>query len=466
VERNTLAPSDFVGRAAELELLERAFTGRESAFIPVYGRRRIGKSELILQFLRGKPGIYHLGQEAPAALQVRSFLREAARVLDEPLLAEIDGDWGGALDKVVERWRGEKKLVLVFDEFQWTAGASRELPSLLQERWDRRWSRGGRVMLILCGSFIGFMEREVLGKKSPLFGRRTAQIQLRPLSYQEASALHRNWALADRARAYFVCGGVPMYLRAFDRDRSFESNLAAQLLSEYSPLHREPELLLREELRDVQSYQAVLSSIAAGRATTREIAAHSGLPERSLHYYLEQLAQLGYLARRHPLDGGRRRTRIVRFVLDDALLRFWFRFVFPNRGRILQLGPTRALAEVIKPELEGYLGGCFERLCREALAYLYAREGISASFEAGEYWDKQVQIDVVSVRDDRWIDLGECKWGPVGSARAPGEELEAKVARYPNRLGATLGRRLFVRHLPRRAPAGPARWHSLDDLYA
>ncbi len=459
--------TDFVGRAVELAVLEAAWRGRGSAFVPIYGRRRIGKSELILHFLRDKPAIYHLGKIAPALLQIREFLTEAARTLDQPLLAEIAAtDWRAAFDAVERVGPSDGKLAIVLDEFQWTAGASPELPSLLQELWDRRWKRSGKIVLILCGSFVGFMEREVLGKKSPLFGRRTAQIHLQPFGYREAAEFHPGWSVPNQARAYFVCGGVPMYLKAFDPARSLESNIESNLLSEYAALFREPEFLLREELREVEAYHAVLHAIATRHTTAREIAATSGLAERSLHYYLEQLVQLGYVARRHPLTRGRANARTVRFVLEDPLLRFWFHFVFPNRSFVQQMGPVRSFTDLIKPQLDAYFGGCFERLCRQALPTLYARERVSAGFQVGEYWSKDVQIDVVGVRDDRWIDLGECKWGPVGSAPSLVAELDAKVQAFPNKHGDTIGRRIFTRGAAPATRPRDVRWHSLDDLYA
>ncbi|NJL27682.1 MAG: hypothetical protein HC897_07165 [Thermoanaerobaculia bacterium] len=119
----------FIGRHDELAVLEAAYREPGSAFLPVYGRRRVGKSELILHFLQGKPGIYFLGKKAPAALQVREFLTEAATALGEPLLAGFATEnWGQALDAVVDRFHGEGKLVLALDEFQWSAGASPSCP--------------------------------------------------------------------------------------------------------------------------------------------------------------------------------------------------------------------------------------------------------------------------------------------------------------------------------------------------
>ncbi len=457
----------FIGRRRELAVLADAWEEPRSAFIPLYGRRRVGKSELILHFLRGKPGLYYQGKKAPAGLQIREFLEMAAVVLEEPLLATYPaGGWSDAIDAVMTRRRAGSKIALVFDEFQWIVEASSELPSILQEKWDREWQHSGDVLLILCGSFIGFMEREVLGRGSPLFGRRTAQILLRPFGYREAAAFHPGYSLVDRARTYFLCGGIPFYLRVFSDRRSFEMNLAAQVLDEHAALFREPDFLLREELREVESYYALLLAVAGGHTSAREISRVSGIAPGSLPYYLKQLIELGYLARRYPLIGEGRKPRNVRYDLGDPLLRFWFRFIFPEQSQLRLLGPERALADLVKPHLDAYFGLCFERLCREALPWLYRREGVKAVFEIGEYWSKQTQIDVVGLRDDGWTDLAECKWGAVRSAPAVERELDEKVKLYPNRRNATLGRRIFARRKrPGRAVDSGVRWHTLEDLY-
>jgi len=456
--------SGFIGREGELRLLESALRGDAGAFIPLYGRRRVGKSELILRFLEGRRGLYFLGKRAQGPLQVREFLGEAAAVMGEPLLASFPADhWKPALQAVVQRWKGPGKLILVFDEFQWTAEASPELPSVLQELWDRDWRRG-KVLLILCGSFVGFMEREVLGRKSPLFGRRTAQIHLKPFPYAEAARFHPAWSLEDRARAYFVCGGIPHYLRRFSQDHSVETNIAAELLDEHAPLFAEPDFLLREELRELENYGAILLALSSGAAASRDISRRAGIGDRALHYYLSQLVDLGYLRRRYPLTGRPPIARHVRYELDDPLLRFWFRFVYPNTSFLRQMGPERAWKDRIRPSIDAYWGSCFERLCREALPHLYARERVSTSFDVGTYWDPSVQLDVVGLRNDGWTDLGECKWGGSPSPSALVRELEAKAALYPNSRGATIGRRLFTRGHVRNPPAG-ARWHALADLY-
>ena len=460
----------FVGRRRELELLGRQYNRTEGAFVPVYGRRRIGKSELLRQFLRSRPGIYFVGKSAPRELQLREFAREAARLLDERLLESLGprGDWKSLLQEVTDRWRGPGKLVLAFDEFQWTAESCPELTSVLQELWDRQWRSAG-VMLILCGSLIGFMEREVLGRKSPLFGRRTAEIRLRPFEPQEAAEFHPRWSRTDQASAYFFCGGVAQYHRALDPELSIRQNLQATILSEFAPLFREPDFLLREELRDLEKYHAVLASVASGANTLAAIASRTQVPRGSVHYYTETLNELGYITKSYPLSrlGGRPPTRSVRFVLGDALLRFWFRFIFPNQSAILRHGPRDAYRHYVAPELDAYFGYCFELLCRQQLPAIYQSEGVNGRFEVGEFWNKQVQIDVVGIRDDGRTDLGECKWGTVRSAAALERLLARKLAAFPNPSGHTLHSRLFVRNRPRGLRSAPGTsWHDLRDLYS
>ena len=459
--------AQFVGRERERRVLEQAWASSVGAFVPVYGRRRIGKSTLLLHFLEKKRGLYHVGKVAPAELQVRELLQTAAAVLEQPLLGQLaTTTWKEAIEQVEQAWPKNERMVLVLDEFQGTCSASPELPSVLQELWDRKWKKSGRVMLVLCGSFVGFMEREVLGKKSPLYGRRTAQIHLQPLDWYESTLLHPHWGLEQQTEAYFLCGGVPQYLLTFDPKKSVRTNIEATLLDEFAPLYREPEFLLREELREVEKYHAVLYAVANGHGTQRQIAQATGLPERSLHYWLEQLVQLGYVARRFPLSLGPKNRRKVRFVLEDPLLKFWFRFVFPHKSALAYLGPVRTYAQHIKPELDAYFGGCFERLCRETLPTLLRSEDVAASLEVGEYWNDGVQIDVVGVRDDGWVELGECKWGSVHSVGALRKELERKVTAFPNAPGATLRSHCFVRQLGHGfKPSRGEHWHTLEQMY-
>ncbi len=456
----------FVGRTAELETLNHAYHASSSGFLPIYGRRRVGKTELLVHFTKNKPSVFFHGKEASTNFQIREFLEIAADVLEEPLLAELgDVGWKKALQYVVARAPEKQKFVLVLDEFQWIAAASPELPSIIQELWDREWKRSHKVLLILCGSYIGFMEREVLGKKSPLFGRRTGQILLQPFGFREAAAFHPNYSLADQARVWALCGGIPYYLSLFDRRQSVSSNIQALFLTPHAPLYREADFLIREELREVERYHALLMALAGGAQAAKTLAQQTGIPHGNIAYYLNVLIELGYVTKRYPLTSRRPSVQSVRYALMDPLLRFWFRFGFPQLSKFVTLKPPQAYDKAIKPHIESYYGERFEALCREALPQLYLHWGIDAAHEIGEYWDKQVQIDLVSVRDDGWIDLGECKWGTIRSWSAVIRESKDKLAAYPNPDGHTLAPILFTRLKSTQHEREGVRCVDLDQLY-
>lgn len=455
----------FFGRDQELKILRGLGEGRESAFVPVYGRRRVGKSELIVHFMEGR-GLYFAGKQAPRGEQIREFLTTASRALDDPLVGKVRlEDWKEALEMVVARWSRvrDDRLILALDEFQWMAQASPELPSVLQELWDRDWSKSGKLLLLLCGSYLGFMEKEVLGRKSPLFGRRTAQIHLQPFNHVEAAEFHRGYSQTDQAAVHAICGGVPFYLVAWEQTKSVAQNVARLFLDESGILYREPDFLLREELRDLTTYHAVLMQMAAGASFPGEIARRAGVDPRTINYHLGVLCDLGYVARNYPLSGRRASLRHVRYKLEDSALRFWFRFVFPNQSLIRALGPARAYQELIARQMDSWLGDGFERLARACLPRIYQNEGVMSAFQTGQYWDSSVQIDVVGIRDDGWIDLGECKWGNSSGVL---DELERKIPLFPNPANATIGRRLFLHTAPknRKFPEN-VRIHTLADLY-
>jgi len=458
----------FYGRQVELERLEEWHREPRLGFVPVYGRRRVGKSHLLLEFLKDKRGIYYLGKQAPAPVQLREFMATAAAALDRPSLAEMNPvDWRAALDHVLEQKPRGQKLVVVLDEFQWIVESDPVLPSHLQERIDRDWRARDDFLLIVCGSFVGFMEREVLGKKSPLFGRRTGQMELKPFTYRESAAFHPKWSASDQAKAYFLCGGIPLYHQMFRAEQTVAKNIERLCFDPYAPLYREPEFLLREELRGVQRYQGILMAIGLGASSNLEISRQSGVADRQLDYYLRQLCGLGYVERFEPLAARHtpgRTSKRSRYRISDALLAFWFRFVFPNTTYIQQAGARDAFRQVAGPQLAAHFGIRFERLCREALVDLYIEEGVHGPFRVGEYWDPAVQIDVMGIQEgERW-DLGECKWGRC-SAGGLARELAGKLERFANPAKLTIQKRAFSQKPLAKSKAYPdILWYHLEQL--
>jgi len=458
------AAFQFVGRRTELKVLEQRYASSRSELIPVYGRRRVGKTELLLRFASNKPTVYFTASDKLRTPQIADFLRAAAEWLAASHLAEsAPATWEAALRLVVAAAPRQRKLLLVLDEFQWLCQSSPELPSIIQRLWDMEWQRDNGLMLILCGSLIGFMEREVLGARSPLHGRRTADLRLEPFRFREAAAFHPNWSLEEQARAYFVCGGVPAYLGRFEPGRSVAQNIAREFFEIDGFFQREPDFLLREALAEVKQAASVLEAVALGRRAQSDIARAVGLTASALAPHLKTLVSLGYLERVFPLSTRRPPRTSVVYRIADALLRFWFRFVEPNWSTLRRYSPERAFEQIVGPHWEAFCGEGFERMCREALPLIYVNERVSGRFEIGEYWDRAVQIDVVGLRTDGWVDLGECRWSSRTRLAETARELSARTLHFPvgNRTVRPL---LFVRKNSRPAPAGTI-VHDLRALY-
>lgn len=455
----------FVGRSAELAALKRHYTHRRSTIVPVYGRRRVGKTELLLKFVAGKPAVYFSASQKLRSPQIADLMRAAAAAFRADALAEAaPPNWEVALKLVMGAAPKGKKLVLVLDEFQWLCESSPELPSVLQRLWDLEWQRSNDLMLILCGSFIGFMEREVLGSKSPLYGRRAADLKVEPFGFREAADFHPRWSREEQARAYFVCGGIPAYLQRFHQHKSMMQNIAAEFFELDAFFQREPEFLLREELAEIKQAASVLEAIALGRRTQGDIARAVGLTTNALAAHLKNLVALGYVERIAPLSPKPPPRTAIVYRVADPLLRFWYRYVEPNASLLRRINPERAAELLVVPQWDAFCGEGFERLCREALPLLYDAEKMVGRFEVGEYWDKTTQIDVVGVRADGWVDVGECKWGARESLAAAARDLKKRATRYPAE-GRSLRHHLFVRRASR-AESREFELHTLGELYA
>jgi AAA+ ATPase superfamily predicted ATPase len=368
----------FIGRDRELGALQRRYASSRSELFPLYGRRRVGKTELLVRLSHDKPTVFFTANSKLRTPQIGGFMRAAAEWLRLPELAEaVPAGWEAAFKVVLQSAPRNRKLLLVLDEFQWACQSSPDLPSIIQRLWDHEWQHTGRVMLVLCGSFVGFMEREILGARSPLYGRRTGSLKLEPLSFGDVARFHPGWSLEEQARAYFVCGGIPAYLRRFESDCSVEQNIATGFFEVDSFFQNEPEFLLREELSEVKQAMSVLEAIALGRRSQGEIANSVGLTSSALAPHLKNFVQLGYMERVFPLAPTRAPRTAVVYRIADPMLRFWFRFVEPQISSLRRYSPKQAFEQLVSPQWEAFCGEAFERLCREALPLLYQREQIT-----------------------------------------------------------------------------------------
>lgn len=341
----------FIGRGRELDVLQEFHDSDDAELFVLYGRRRVGKTELLQRFCHGRRAVYFLAAQVRDRDNLRAFRECLREVLGDPLLETVEfTDWSAALGYAAERAEKER-LVVVLDEFPYLCEANKGLPSLLQKFWDERGKRSG-LMLVLCGSQVSFMEREVLAERSPLFGRRTGQRRLEPLTPFESLGFFSNWDVRERVTAYGILGGMPAYLRRFDDRRSLQENVAREILRPEGYLFDEVQFLLRAELVSPVTYNSILAAVAQGAQRLGDIALAVGVDSTKANKYLHVLRELGLVEREIPLtDPDPLRSRRGSYRVADRFLAFHFRHVQPNISLIQADRGDRVWKSFIAPDL-------------------------------------------------------------------------------------------------------------------
>ncbi|MFC6718928.1 ATP-binding protein [Natrialbaceae archaeon GCM10025810] len=412
----------FYDREAELDTLTAAVESPGADFIVVYGRRRVGKTELLKEFCANRPHIYFLAAQEAEHRQREKFLEQVADHFDERV-PRIDG-WDEAFEYLGEQLQRED-LVVVIDEFPYLVAENDSLPSYVQGFVDQELD-GTDSMLVLCGSSVSTMESEILGHESPLYGRRTAQLDVTPFSFQQAREVI-SYDIQDAIRSYAVTGGTPMYLTLFDYTQSLAANIQSHVLSPSAVLYNEPEFLLRTELRNPARYMSILEAVALGHTTPNEISGATGIDSGPLSKYLQTLRRLRLLERDVPVTASEKKSKRSRYRVADEFLRFWFRYVEPNRSSIEE-APEIVYDGTIEPDLPTHVATTFEDVCQEAVWEAIRRGAFDPYSEVGRWWYGEEEIDIVGLapEDDRVL-LAECKWttDPIGEDLV--ESLRAKA---------------------------------------
>ncbi len=331
----------FLGRDRELSILDELHHSTRPELFVLYGRRRVGKTELLQQFCARKRAVYFLAAQVREKDNLRAFRDALASGLDDALAANIEfADWTAALNVCAEISKQER-LVVVLDEFPYLCESTRGLTSQLQRFWDTR-GKHSNLVLVLCGSQVSFMEQEVLAERSPLFGRRTAQRRLEPLEPEAAMAFFPRWKVRERALAYSILGGMPAYLRRFDDARSPEENVLRECLRPEGFLFDEVQFLLRSELSQPATYNSILAAVARGETKVGDIALAVGVDTTHANKYLTTLRELQLVEREVPLtDPDPLRSRRGSYRVADRFLAFHARPSAPARGRGRRRGDRR-----------------------------------------------------------------------------------------------------------------------------
>ena len=406
----------FIDRDEELNFLNQHYAQTKAQFIVIYGRRRVGKSELVKQFIKDKEAIYFLPTKTTAPHHLQRFLEKIAFHFKN-YTPQITS-WEDGFKYFLQRIDSQERLVLVIDEFPYLIEANPEIPSLFQLFWDE-YLKDRNLFLIILGSSVSMMETEVLGQKSPLYGRRTGQIRLLPFKFKDAALFYPSLPIEKIIELYAVVGNIPMYLLEFDPHKSLIQNIQDKILAQKELLYEETNFLLKEELRNPATYQAILEAIA-GSTTATEIANKAQVELHNLDKYLKVLLRLDLIYKETPVTIEKPKSRKVNYFLKDNFFCFWYRFCFPNIS-LLEENPGVLLNQIIQPQLNSYIGKKFEQVCKEYL-WQQNQDG-KRSFlftKLGREWGKipgaadhqnQYEIDLCAINPkNKEILFGECKW--------------------------------------------------------
>lgn len=414
----------MIDRERELEELNFLLQERGAHLLNVSGRRRLGKTTLLLEWANqsGYPYLYWVASRAPAALLLRQFSQAIWRQAhpQDVVPASFSFDhWAEAFEQAAQM-AAEQRRILILDEFPYAVEVDSSLPSVLQNAWDHHFKTTAAVV-VLCGSHVGMME-QLMRYDAPLFGRMVGPLRVEPLPFYALSQFFPRYSAAERIAVWAILGGVPAYLERFDDSRSIAANVRRHIFRPTGMLRTDPDHLLYESLREVQNYVAILLAIAAGNHRVTDIVSTAGLPDLTqADPYLARLRHLGLVQREVPVtvpETDRATSRLGRYVIADHYVRFYFRFIWPNQG-LLEQGLYDRLWELISEQLRAFIGQTtFEELSREwVLARGRAGQLPFLPDRVGAHWGKGVQVDVAAINwREKAILLGECKWGtkPVG----------------------------------------------------
>ncbi|MGL4671194.1 ATP-binding protein [Cetobacterium sp.] len=396
----------FINRVKEMNTLNKEFKKPES-FTVIYGRRRAGKTTLIKEFIKDKKSFYFFADKQSEYLQIERFKNQLGDFFKDEFIKKIDiKDWDTLFDYFIAKIDSiDQKFILVIDEFQYLCMINKSFSSIFQRIYDER-LKNKNIMIILCGSLISMMYSEVLAYDSPLFGRRTAQIKLKPISFKYYKEFYSDISREKLIEMYSITGGIPKYILSFDREETPLWNIENNIFDRDNYLYSEPKFLLQEEINDLSRYFSILQSIASGNTKISSISSQLQINSSGLTPYISKLIELDILEKEVPITEDILNGKKALYKIKDNYLNFWFNYVYPYQS-YLEIENINFPLEKVTTSFDLWVSKTYEDLARESLLWDSTIPFPIKSI--GRWWDKNEEIDVVAL-GEKEILFGECKW--------------------------------------------------------
>ncbi|MFA6857536.1 MAG: ATP-binding protein [Treponema sp.] len=461
----------MIGRKEELTQLEKMYSSSKFEFLIMYGRRRIGKTTILQEFCKTHKSLFFSAQEKNDPLSLHDFSKLIQNYFDRGFIADFT-NWEDAFD-YVSRKAPEERFVLIIDEFPFIAEPNPAIKSILQHKIDLSW-KDKNIFLILCGSSVSFMENEVMGCKSPLYGRSTGSIEIKPFDYLESSEFFPHYKNVDKLTSYGILGGVPRYLNAFDSKKPVRENIITKILENGTFLNDEPQFLLRMELREPVIYNSILQAVSNGCNKVSEISSRIHEDKSKCSKYLITLQTIRLLEKHVPA-GEKTESKKGIYEITDNFYKFWYRYVFSNQNYYGMLGSEKA-ADEIMAEINDYMGPVFENICRQYLVRL-AKAGMLPfiPFTIGKWWGNNPVIKAQDDIDILCIDKSgtkalfcECKFRNKKMPVSEYDDLVRAVQAFPRIKEKHLmffSKSGFTDEVVRRAEKENTKLTGIDDLF-
>jgi AAA+ ATPase superfamily predicted ATPase len=392
----------FINRKKELELLNDEYASDGFRFSILYGRRRVGKTTLLKEYIQDKDSIYFLVTLESENIVLKRFQDIIADSLNDSFLKDLTLDSFEQLFKYLAQKTFDKKLIIIIDEFQYLTKVNSSIPSIFQYIIDEL-LKDKNIHLILCGSIISMMYEQTLSYNSPLYGRRTSAIKLEAIKFEYMNEFFPNKSEIELIELYSLLYGVPKYLEMFKDTKNIYKSIEKNILDKNSYLYEEPRFILQNEVNEPITYFTILETIARGEHKLGNIAGRLNKNAQNITSFISKLIELDIIYKDVPItEVNPQKSKKGLYFIKDNFFRFWFTYCLPYKSQ-LEMDNTQFVLKKIQESFVNHVSKTYEDICVD---YVLNHEEV---LKCGRWWNKNEEIDVVGVAEDFLI-VGECKF--------------------------------------------------------